>query len=120
MPSWRYRSRAVFRGWCVILWLGSIAVTQVAGVIQDVALVALSVEYHTGMGFGLGFSIRMDLGAAGQQGAEGEFGWGGAYHNTYWVAPVERLTVVYMTQRLPAGDVDDHGKLHALIYQAVN
>lgn len=78
-----------------------------------------SVPYGAGMGFGLGFSIRLDLGKAGEPGSEGEFGWGGAYHSQYWVDPQERLTVVYMTQLLPAGNIDDHGKLRALIYQAV-
>jgi CubicO group peptidase (beta-lactamase class C family) len=75
--------------------------------------------YGPGMGFGLGFSIRKDVGKAGDLGSEGEFGWGGAYHSTYWVDPMEKLTVVYMTQLLPAGNIDDHGKLRALIYQAI-
>lgn len=79
-----------------------------------------SIEYNPGMGFGLGFSIRMDLGAAGEPGSVGEFGWGGAYHSEYWVDPEEGLTVVYMTQLLPAEDIDDHGKLRALIYQAID
>jgi CubicO group peptidase (beta-lactamase class C family) len=78
------------------------------------------IAYSSGMGFGLGFSIRMDLGAAGQPGSEGEFGWGGAYHSTYWVDPEEGLTVAYMTQLLPGGDIDDHGMLRALIYQAID
>jgi CubicO group peptidase (beta-lactamase class C family) len=78
------------------------------------------IEYNPGMGFGLGFAIRQDLGAAGQPGSEGEFGWGGAYHSSYWVDPQEGLTVTYMTQLLPAGNLDDHGKLRALIYQAVD
>lgn len=79
-----------------------------------------TVPYQPGMGFGLGFSIRTDLGKAGEPGSEGEFGWGGAYHSKYWIDPRERLTVVYMTQLIPAGDIDDHGKLRALIYQALN
>ncbi|RIV79685.1 serine hydrolase domain-containing protein [Pelagerythrobacter aerophilus] len=78
------------------------------------------IGFDPGMGFGLGFSIRTDLGAAGEPGSEGEFGWGGAYHSQYWVDPEERLTVTYMTQLLPAGDIDDHGKLRALIYQAID
>jgi CubicO group peptidase (beta-lactamase class C family) len=79
-----------------------------------------TVSYQPGMGFGLGFSIRTDLGKAGEPGSEGEYGWGGAYHSKYWIDPRERLTVVYMTQLIPAGDIDDHGKLRALIYQALN
>ena len=44
----------------------------------------------SGSGFGLGFQIRRDLGAAGQPGSVGDYGWGGAYHTTYWVDPAER------------------------------
>ena len=77
------------------------------------------VPFRPGVGFGLGFSIRNDLGEAGQPGSKGEFGWGGAYHSQYWVDPQERLTVVYLVQLIPAANIDDHGKLRALIYQAV-
>lgn len=79
----------------------------------------LNIPYEPGKGFGLGFSIREDVGKAGEPGSKGEFAWGGAYHSTYWVDPAEGLTVVYMTQLMPAGDIDDHGKLRTLIYQAV-
>lgn len=72
-----------------------------------------------GTGFGLGFSIALDLGGRGTPGSEGEFGWGGAYHSTYWVDPKEDLVVVYFTQVIPAGNVDDHDKLRALVYQAI-
>ena len=78
------------------------------------------IPYNAGMGFGLGFETRDDVGAAGKPGSVGEFGWGGAYHSTYWVDPAEGLTVVYLTQLIPAGDIDDHGKLRALIYQALD
>lgn len=72
-----------------------------------------------GAGFGLGFSTVEDLGLRGELGSEGEFAWGGAYHSTYWVDPEEEMTVVYFTQLIPANDLDDHGKLRALIYQAI-
>ncbi len=80
----------------------------------------VDVPYQPGMGFGLGFAVRTDLGKAGEPGSDGDYGWGGAYHSKYWVDPRERLTVVYMIQLLPAGDIDDHGKLRALVYQALN
>ena len=72
-----------------------------------------------GTGFGLGFAVVSDLGAWGQPGSLGEFSWGGAYHTRYWVDPAEKLTVVYMTQVLPATGLDDFGKVRALIYQAL-
>lgn len=76
-------------------------------------------EFRPGEGFGLGFSVVKDLGERGVPGSVGEYGWGGAYHSTYWVDPVEDLIVVYFTQLLPSGGLDDHGKLRALVYQAI-
>jgi CubicO group peptidase (beta-lactamase class C family) len=76
-------------------------------------------EFRPGEGFGLGFSVVKDVGERGVPGSVGEFGWGGAYHSTYWVDPVEDMVVVYFTQLLPSGGLDDHGKLRALIYQAI-
>lgn len=77
------------------------------------------VAFRSGEGFGLGFSVVLDAGLRGVPGSAGEYGWGGAYHSTYWVDPAEELVVVYMTQLLPAGDIDDSGKLRALVYQAI-
>jgi CubicO group peptidase (beta-lactamase class C family) len=71
------------------------------------------------MGFGLGFSTVEDPGARGSLGSEGEFVWCGAYHSTYWVDPQEELIVLYLTQLIPAGAIDDHRKLRSLVYQAL-
>jgi CubicO group peptidase (beta-lactamase class C family) len=76
-------------------------------------------QWDPGTGFGLGFRVLEDLGARGKPGTVGEYGWGGAYHSTYWVDPVEGLVVVYFTQVIPADRIDDHDKLRALVYQAV-
>jgi CubicO group peptidase (beta-lactamase class C family) len=78
-----------------------------------------TISYNAGQGFGLGFYVVEDLGARGTPGSEGEFGWGGAYHTTYWVDPQEQLVVVHLTQLVPAGDVDDQAKVRALVYQAI-
>ena len=72
-----------------------------------------------GMGFGLGFSVVEDVGARGVPGSVGEYGWGGAYHSSYWVDPSEELAVVYLTQVIPASGLDDFGKVRALVYQAL-
>jgi len=78
-----------------------------------------SIPFTDGQGFGLGFSVVTDVGARGIPGSLGEFGWGGAYHSTYWVDPKEQMVVVYLTQLIPAGDVDDHAKMRALLYAAL-
>jgi len=76
-------------------------------------------NFYAGNGFGLGFSIRRDLGSQGTPGSVGEFSWLGAYHSIYWVDPEEELVVVYLSQLIPADSIDDHVKLRNLIYQAV-
>ncbi|MXW16067.1 MAG: beta-lactamase family protein [Gemmatimonadetes bacterium] len=89
------------------------------------ATVALMTSNHVGdlmggaSGFGLGFQVRLDLGAAGQPGSVGDYGWGGAYHTTFWVDPAERMVVVYFTQRRSFRPVDDHAKLRAVLYGAL-
>ncbi len=77
------------------------------------------IAFRPGQGFGLGFSVVEDPAALGLPASVGEFGWGGAYHSTYWVDPAEELVVVYLTQLIPARDIDDHGKLRTLIHQAI-
>ena len=70
-------------------------------------------------GFGLGFSIKQTLGTSGLPGSLGEYGWGGAYHSTYWVDPQEDMVVTYMTNLNDTGGVDDHQRIRALIYAAI-
>lgn len=78
------------------------------------------IPYTTpGQGFGLGFSTLENLGEHGTPGSVGEFGWGGAYASTYWVDPKQDMVVVYFKQLMPTNGLDDHGKLRALIYQAL-
>jgi len=86
--------------------------------------VALMTTNHVGTlngvdGFGLGFEIRLSLGSSGEPSSVGEYGWGGAYHSTYWVDPVERLVVVYMTNLNNTGGLDDHARIRAMIYGAL-
>ena len=77
------------------------------------------IPFRNGQGFGLGFFVVTDLGERGILGSEREYGWGGAYHTTYWVDPAEELVVVYLTQLIPAQGIDDYSKLRSGIYQAI-
>ena len=71
------------------------------------------------LGFGLGFDVIEHLGRAGVPGSVGLFGWGGAYHTTFWGDPKEQVVAVLMEQLLPNGGSDLHGKFRALVYQAI-
>ena len=77
------------------------------------------VPFRPGQGFGLGYFVVEDLGARGSLGSEGEYGWGGAYHSTYWVDPAEDLVVVYLTQIIPATGLNDYSTLRNGVYQAI-
>ncbi|MGZ5469794.1 MAG: serine hydrolase domain-containing protein, partial [Candidatus Aminicenantales bacterium] len=72
-----------------------------------------------GQGFGLGFWVTKELGRNGDPGSVGAFGWGGAYHTSYWVDPVEKLVAVFMTQLMPASGSDAQAKFKALVYQSI-
>ena len=75
---------------------------------------------QSGREVGLAFGIVTDLGAYGMAGSEGEFGWGGAYHTSYFASPEHNMVVVYMTQTMISRPgVDDFAKLTALAYQAI-
>lgn len=77
------------------------------------------IDFRAGSGLGLGFDVVTDVGLRGTPGAVGDYGWGGAYHSTYWVSPQDQLVVVFFTQLIPATGSDIHGKLRTLIYQAM-
>lgn len=72
-----------------------------------------------GLGFGLGFEILEDPGAAAQMGSPGAFRWGGAYYSTYWVDPAEELVAIFMAQLIPARGLDLHPKFRNLVYQSI-
>lgn len=77
------------------------------------------INFRPGEGFGLGFSICLDLGRRGTPGSVGEYGWGGAYGSIYWVNPKEDMIVVYFKQLIPTNQLDDEAKLRTLVYQAI-
>ncbi len=72
-----------------------------------------------GLGFGLGFEITEDVGAAGRPDSVGAFGWGSAYYSKFWVDPKEKLVAVFMTQLIPAGGLDLQDKFRYLVYQTI-
>jgi len=87
--------------------------------VGDVERSPMGSLFSEGHGFGLGFSIVENPSALGLPASVGEFAWAGAYHSVYWVDPAEEMVVVYLTQLIPAQNIDDHGKVRALIHQAI-
>ncbi len=90
------------------------------------ATVALMTTNHVdslyaepGRGFGLGFEILEDPGAAGIYGSPGTYGWGSAYYSSYWVDPEEDLVGIFLAQLVPSGGLDLQKKFRTLVYQAI-
>ncbi len=57
---------------------------------------------NAGVGFGLGFAVNLDQARTMIPGSVGEFYWGGMFSTAFFVDPVERLTMVFMTQLSPS------------------
>lgn len=51
-----------------------------------------------GHGFGLGFSVRREVGLAPTAGTPGEYSWGGLAGTVFWIAPAEELIGMMMIQ----------------------
>jgi CubicO group peptidase (beta-lactamase class C family) len=71
-----------------------------------------------GVGFGLGFSVRVANSAWDPKGRVGEYGWGGLASTHYWVSPKDDLIVVTMEQTAPFSFLLEWG-LKGAIYDAI-
>lgn len=74
---------------------------------------------NAGTGFGLGFAMVLDPAKTLMPASKGEFYWGGAYSTAFFVDPVERITMVFMTQLYPSSTFPIRRQLKTLIYSAL-
>jgi len=72
-----------------------------------------------GFGFGLGYSVLLDHGAAGSMQSDGTFGWGGAFCTYFWVDPHEDLIGILMTQVRPYDHLGIREEFSVLANQAI-
>jgi CubicO group peptidase (beta-lactamase class C family) len=99
---------------------------------QGVRLLGLkTVEYMTadhlgtipyespGMGFGLGFQVRREVGVARLPGSVGEYGWAGAAGTVFWIDPSEQLIAIYMVQVSAQDRTYFRNQFKSLVSQAV-
>jgi CubicO group peptidase (beta-lactamase class C family) len=74
---------------------------------------------NAGVGFGLGFAVTQDVGKTMIPGSAGEFYWGGMFTTSFFVDPVEKLHVVFMTQLSPSMLYPLRRELKTLIYSSL-
>jgi len=76
-------------------------------------------EQMPGFGFGLGFSVMMDVAQSGMMGSVGLHGWGGWANTHFWVDPQEHLIGILMLQYLSSGTHPIRNDFRTLVYQAL-
>lgn len=74
---------------------------------------------NAGTGFGLGFAVIMDVAKSLIPGSAGEYYWGGMFSTAFFIDPVERITMVFMTQFSPSTTYPIRRELKTLIYSAL-
>ena len=75
-------------------------------------------QIRGGVGFGLGFSVRVKMSDWDPDGRVGEYGWGGAASTHYWVSPKDDLVVLTLEQVMPYS-FNTEWALKGLIYDAI-
>lgn len=75
---------------------------------------------NAGVGFGLGFAVTTDVAQTLIPGSVGEFYWGGMFSTAFFVDPVERISMVFMTQFSPSTLYPIRRELKTMIYSALD
>jgi CubicO group peptidase (beta-lactamase class C family) len=73
---------------------------------------------YNGIGFGLGFSVVLDVAKVMIPGSVGNYSWGGAASTYFWIDPKEDLICIFMTQLLPSTTYAIRRELATLVYSA--
>jgi CubicO group peptidase (beta-lactamase class C family) len=74
---------------------------------------------NAGVGFGLGFAVTTDVARTMIPGSVGEYYWGGMFSTAFFIDPVERIHMVFMTQLAPSNTYPIRRELKTLIYSAL-
>jgi CubicO group peptidase (beta-lactamase class C family) len=85
----------------------------------DVRPLAMGAESMPGLGFGLGFSVMLDVALSGLMGSVGLCAWGGWAKTHFWVDPREQMIGVLMLQKIHTGTHPVAVDFRTLVYQAL-
>lgn len=74
---------------------------------------------NAGVGFGLGFAITQDVAKTLVPGSVGEYYWGGMFSTAFFIDPVERVHMIFMTQLSPSSTYPIRRELKTMLYAAL-
>ncbi len=86
---------------------------------RGVLPIAMGAEAMPGFGFGLGFSVMLDVALSGMMGSVGLHGWGGWAKTHFWVDPLEQVIGLLMLQHIYTGTHPVTTDFRNLVYQAL-
>ncbi len=86
---------------------------------QDLLKIVPAQDLMPGFGFGIGFSVVVDLPKSAMLGSLGSHGWGGWASTHFWIDPIEELIGILMLQYIPSGTYPIHMDMRNLTYQAL-
>jgi CubicO group peptidase (beta-lactamase class C family) len=81
--------------------------------------IAMGAEQMPGLGFGLGFSVMLDVALSGMMGSVGLHSWGGWAKTHFWVDPQEQIIGILMLQHIYTGTHPVAIDFRTLVYQAL-
>ena len=79
----------------------------------------LDFSYNGTDGFGLGFDIVSEKGAARGPKNKGSFAWGGFFGSAYWADPKEHLIGIIFTQQTPDSHADVMERFQNMVYASL-
>ncbi|MEO6839054.1 MAG: serine hydrolase domain-containing protein [Ginsengibacter sp.] len=79
----------------------------------------LDFSYNGTDGFGLGFDIVSEKGAARGPKNKGSFSWGGFFGSSYWADPKEHLIGIIFTQQTPDSHADVMERFQNMVYASL-
>lgn len=79
----------------------------------------LDFSYNGTDGFGLGFDIVSEKGAARGPESQGTFSWGGFFGSSYWADPKEHLIGIIFTQQTPDSHADVMKRFQNMVYASL-
>jgi CubicO group peptidase (beta-lactamase class C family) len=87
--------------------------------LQSLSRSMFSEAIYAGQGFGLGFAVNLDPARSMVPGSAGEYYWGGIFSTYFFIDPVERLSMIFMTQLMPSSSYPIRRQLKTMVYGAL-
>jgi CubicO group peptidase (beta-lactamase class C family) len=87
--------------------------------LQTLSRSMFSEAIYAGQGFGLGFAVNLDPARSMVPGSAGEYYWGGIFSTYFFIDPVERVSMIFMTQLMPSSSYPIRRQLKTMVYAAL-